>query len=585
MGLHRRARAFLRPALAVGLVALQARCAPPQRETTPAAVASPDRRGGLAFQHAPKALAIPGRTLVLDANATDRLDMPLTVRTDAGAPVPASLYAWRATGRPDGWLGTRPEHVIRPLTGRTGADAALAPDERLLLACVIPPGERPEALDFAYSRAVLEWREAPSGRAAVVSGSRQEVAPGLGGLLALLAPARSDPSSRWRTRLLADRLAESGVDLGPDPVLPHPALEALARQHEDRWRIALARLRAADAALADRVVFALTRIVVLDNAHAFPAWSDAPVGPRGGAVGGDALRDGLLDAGAREAVSLAEAWLAAQPAAQAWVEDDAVSPPDETGAVRVRIGVANLLPQPVTASIGAVASGLGGVGAPKPVEMVSLRTGEASRHVVRVPAGAAIEARVGDATLLLSPRAPHKAAPPGARIGPLVLARSAAALLAGAAVIPPIEARATGVVRRRATDTGPGAADDSPWELVLTIAGVAPTESVLVSMGPTDAPLASIRARPDGYALDEARGSTAKPRAIQSRREGGEWTVAVPIPRRAIIDEKWLLVGVRRESLEGVSSWPRPCFPWDGAAGRAAIDLSGWGGLENAGEK
>lgn len=583
MPLHRRACAALSLTIAGLLVALQG-CGAPK---TSDRLAAEDERlaqpSGLVFG-APRAVAIPGRTLVLDASATDALETPLIVRTDAGAPVPASLYAWRVTGRPDGWLEMRPEHVIRPLTGRSGADATLAPDERRLLACVIPPGERPEALNFAFSRVVLDWREPPSGRAAVVWGARQDVAPGLGGLLALLAPARSDPSSRWRTRLLADRLAESGVDLGPDPSLPHPALEAVARQHEDRWRIALARLRAADAALADRVVFALTRIVVLDNSHVFPAWSDALVGAGGGAESADALRDGLLDAGSREAVSLAEAWLAAQPPAQAWIEDDAVSPPDDTGAVRVRIGVANLLPQPVTASIGVVASGLVGVGAAQPLEMVSLRTGEASRHVVRVPAGAAVEARIGEATLLLSPRAPLKASPPGARIGPLVLGRSAKALLAGAEVIPTSEARATGALRRRATDAGPGAAEDSAWELVLTIAGVAPTESVLVSMGPADAPLASIRARPDGYALDEARGSAAKPRAIQSRREGGEWTVAVPIPRRAIVEGRWLLLGVRRESPEGVSSWPRPCFPWDGATGRAAIDLAGWGGLEPAGK-
>lgn len=578
MPLHRRACAALSLTIAGLLVALQGCGAPKTSDRLAAEGERPAQPSGLVFG-APRAVAIPGRTLVLEPGVAGQVEAPPTVRTDAAASVPASLYAWRAAQRSDGWLDARSGQAIRPVTGRA-AEATPGPDERLLLACVIPPEERPRSLDIGGARIALDWREAPPGRAPVSKDARQGAPAGLGGLRALLAPTRADPEARWRTRLLADRLAESSVDLGPDPVLPHPALEALARQQEDRWRVALARLRAADAALADRVVFALTRIVVLDNAHAFPAWCEAPIGGQGGAVSADALRDGLLDAGSREAVSLAEAWLAAQPSAQAWIEDDATSPPDETGAVRVRIGVANLLPQPVTASIGIVASGLAGVGAAPPVEMVSLRTGEASRHVVRVPAGAAVEARVGEATLLLSPRAPSKAAPPGARIGPLVLGRSAKALLAGAEVIPTSEARATGALRRRATDAGPGAADDSPWELVLTLAGVAPTESVLVSMGPSDAPLASIRARPDGYALDEARGSAAKPRAIQSRREGGEWTVAVPIPRRAIIEGRWLLLGVRRESPEGVSSWPRPCFPWDGAVGRAAIDLSGWGGLE-----
>lgn len=546
----------------------------------PHATEAPDDDAAIrALAPAPASIpAIPGRMLVLSMlDGAPPARAPVVTPSDASDPLIATLYERTPPehAAPPGWLIARPAPALRPARfAKPGADDAI---RSWLLACVTPTDSRPPSIRVDGARVSLHWFDPPPPRLAPPPGAPAENSAALASLRSLLAPLRADPESRWRARLLADRLAPAGLDLGPDPDLGHPVLEALASQREDHWRIALDLLRAADAPLADRIFSALTRVVVLGASVAFPAWTETGAGaPAGSASPADAdsLLVSLLSAptpGAR--ADTARAWLTAQPSALAWIDSDVVAAPTDDGLVRVRIGVANLGAEPTT----------GAVSAPRPgsTDLCSLAPGQGAFLDVAAPAGATIEARVGDRVFNLATAPPSRATPPGVALGPCLNARTALSFLSGAEIVPAPERAATGLLQVRPTP--PEQPADSRWEVVLTCRDPGEGGSVRIHLGPERAPLHVLRIDPKGFLVDEAAAGGARARAIPVRRDAGRWVARVPIPKSAIIEGRWLLLGLDRADSAGErSTWPRAVFPWQPAPGRIAVDLSAWGGLEAA---
>jgi hypothetical protein len=156
---------------------------------------------------------------------------------------------------------------------------------------------------------------------------------------ALLDRVRSEahsPITRWRFRLFYDGLAPavSNVDA---PAFADPVLEAIARQNEDRWRVALAWLWSADPELAWRVKKRLAAVVDFGGGVYAPAWPTDHIGM-------DQLLTNLLDSRVtpERRSELARAWLIDQPAGIAWVMDDAGVLDDATRRPIAGVGFANL---------------------------------------------------------------------------------------------------------------------------------------------------------------------------------------------------------------------------------------------------
>jgi hypothetical protein len=153
-----------------------------------------------------------------------------------------------------------------------------------------------------------------------------------------LAPARADPLRAWRADLATTGLfppdEDRAVGLPPDLLDPEiierigreapiadRLLDAVRAQAAARWRVALARLWAADQGVSLRVRQALAGAASFslgaDGEAIAPAW---PADDRAAGVLLETLLDEDLPVGERAA--RAEAWLGEQPDAALWVIDD-----------------------------------------------------------------------------------------------------------------------------------------------------------------------------------------------------------------------------------------------------------------------
>ncbi|MBL9032532.1 MAG: hypothetical protein JNM80_12605 [Phycisphaerae bacterium] len=528
-----------------------------------------------------------------------RLVIPVTVQGGLSPrrPVPVRLDDGRTLEARLAWLSVGPEPEAEPNSwvdpaGRWAsvwADADRRPEGAggWLLIVDLPLDSVGQGLYLGTTRVPLNWLPDPALLTDPASGRElpwpRPIAD-LGEsphLLRLAQPERTSPVRRWRYRLLTRGLqprpapALTGGEPAPAETdeFADPVIEAVARQVESRWQVALAWLWIADADLAERVRQRLAGAVRYGERVVAPAWTiDQPAL--------DALLLDLLDPRLRahERRERALAWLSSLPTAVAWVIDDAGL--RDAGRVTGvgQVGVANLSDRAALAWVGVGMS----------AELTSIPAGAAGELPVLMPRsddggdpGAKGPLRVvahvgpwsGPCAVALRP---IEAAPPGLRLGPLLADWTMRTWMGGVAPPEPsADWAGLGLLQK---------SGDGSWTLFLEFRGPARTEpeGARVWLGPRERPVAVFRVSSTGLATEEVgRGSTE---GVQVSREPDRWTVRLTIPAGTIEPDGIVRIGLERTDGRGVrSAWPRPMLPWQVEPGRVAVDLSAWVGLPAVG--
>lgn len=407
----------------------------------------------------------------------------------------------------------------------------------------------------------------------------------------LVEPMRENPFIRWRYKLMVGELSPSierrVVELDgsvrravgdvewASGQLQSETLETLARQRESRWAIGLARLDQADDELAERVRQRLCAIVDFGAGEIAPFW---PLEREGI----NRLLSDLLDQRLqpRERARRARLWLSDQPESHAWVVSDAPRSDPVTGKHLATVAVVNAAYEPRLASVAsrfdAEASDLSSLG--------QLRA--RAYEVVTDPAGGeipAVVARVGsDERVLSVPGVDLQASPPGLRIDRFFGDWSLSALQSSAVPAAPggDENRCGALLYREPAGR---------WMLYVECA--APEnelgdQRLRVTLGPEtgagDVVIVLAPGQEPRVEFEENQPPMAPlvPDVEVSTFPGG-WYARLVIPDRVIENEGELLrLGLEHfDSLGRRSAWPRPMLPWQGSCGRAAIDLTRWGGV------
>ncbi|MBK7404223.1 MAG: hypothetical protein IPJ41_06215 [Phycisphaerales bacterium] len=386
----------------------------------------------------------------------------------------------------------------------------------------------------------------------------------------LLAPEWRSPLRRWRARLVASSLEAPAPIASIWTTTGDPAvLDDLADLVEARWRVGLARIWYANAALAARVIARLTRTLELAPGVAAPVWpADQSTL--------DSLLSDLLDPGLSGAALSArvEAWLRSMPRAAAWVRDDAGG---SGRSVLATLGIALLDDEPLLEWT----TGRDGdrVGDPRPLAPggwssldLPLERGEP------VTGGRAFTARCGDEPYRLAVRGVLSIQPPGASCGPLLRDWTLDAWATGSAEAGALpDAGRSGAAMIFRDDSG---ASPSGWSVFLECAGESPFDhdEVRVWLGARGRSLSVLRICGDGRFRDEA---TANEETLIGVSRGEErWSATVPIPHAAIEADGVVRVGLSRRDPRGVrTGWPRRLMPWEQEPSRAAVDLRTWSGM------
>lgn len=556
--------------------------------------------------------AAPGRPLVLPVEVRGAIDpvRPIRALMDDGRSVPAELW-WISVapeGRP-GWLPSPGRWSATPAS----ADVLPAGAGSWCVLLDLPSDAMGQGVWLGGRRVAINWladpRLVPPG--AAPSWPPEPDTARLAAVERWLEPERTNPMRRWRVRLLTRGFAPPGareaIPLpedpsaggGPIPAEPdafgHPTLEALAAQAEARWRAALSRLRRADADLADRVRRRLVLTVSFGGGVVAPVWPCEPEDLDSLLV--DLLNPRLSDG---EAAERAGTWLADQPAAAAWIIDDAGTRDGMTGRAMATAGVANLSDRrTLTWAQTDPPSG--------PPDLAPVGPGEVRRLMVPVPPeGAARTVRLhlgrwSGAHPVESETLPVR--PPGFRAQRFHSDWRLTEWLTGdpAPLAAPVAAGniddpwGTSVLILRETDTptGPSPASADRWVAHVECRApggdaspspVAPDDALRVWIGPFERARHVLRVSRTGDAVDEGPPGagtkrTPLPGVVVTRLED-RWIARVPLPDGALEPGGTMRIGLERTDGRGVhSAWPRPMLPWQFEPGRIALDMSAWDGL------
>lgn len=413
--------------------------------------------------------------------------------------------------------------------------------------------------------------------------AREESLPPSVVLSPRFAGEREDPRTRWRWHLIADGLCpEDDPGHVPSARFESEDVEAFARQHERRWRAAMLRVWGIDADLAWRLKRRIAAVVEFGDGQFAPAWpldlADL-----------DALASRVLDPGAREATvaAVAEAWLAAQPPAYAWIEDDGAILDAGRTRVLATAAVVSVFDRPTLA--------WAGVEGQTP-ELRELPPYRALRLLVppRVDPAvlfAPVELHAGrwERTLTAMSR-PLPVEPPGTHLRPFAADLTLEAWQRGEAM----EAAWPAACLLHKPAMAPGAEQPASrsraWELYgecrvpgRGTEGLA--EEVRVYFGPVERPVAVVRISELGESefLPVGGGTAGVPELMppatgaQVQRSADRWTFRLPLPPGAVEKDGIVRVGVvRQDALGRRSSWPRAMLPWQDAPARGALDTRAW---------
>lgn len=392
-------------------------------------------------------------------------------------------------------------------------------------------------------------------------------------------PESLSPIGRWRYRMLTDGLAPPGasdaVVASPLPPFEDPIIEAIARQNESRWQSALAMLWSVDPDLAWRVKLRLTGVMDFGEGVVAPAW------PTDHAIL-DLLLADLLDPALSpsQRARRASEWLEAQPAALAWVMDDAGVLDARTGLGVASVAIANLGERPTLSWAEAE-------GERREPDLVP----SPPATVVRVPVTPIEVSRPGQAPSLVTAHLgkwsrelrvvtrPVALRPPGLTIGPLLPDHTIHSWQEESRAIGVASAWAT--VARLHAPPSPAKGPRS-FELYVECRGLSDAGSpdgddvVRVWLGPASKPLGVLRVSAAGTVADELT-PDREAASIAIARTSSGWSFHLPIPPAAIERDGLLRLALTRTDARGRrSAWPRAMLPWQREPGRIAVDTTAW---------
>jgi hypothetical protein len=554
---------------------------------------------------------ILGRMLVMPVSVQGALDpkRPVLVRLDDGRRPTANLY-WISDGiaaDAGGWLPAARAWAATPF------DAARLPSPRgtWVLTVELPLDAVGQGLWLGEHHIAINWLPDPGsllGGDEVWSLPVGPIPP-TSPLLRLAEPESRSPLGRWRYHLLLtglrpDARAPLEQDLTePAPgadVFPDPILEALARQAEARWQVALANLWLAEPELAHRLKRRLAAAVDFGNGFVAPAWPTDQAAM-------DALLSDLLNPRlpASQKADRARNWVESQPQAVAWVIDDSGLRDMQTGRPIATCGIANLTERDTLAwaapadgsasSGGANLSPVSSLGIVRLPVLVPAPEEPPSRFTAPTgprPFAVSLHAGSWSAVQAIAHGA-IPASPPGAQLGPLVGDWTLASWSLGTPgmeMTPRPEWAAAAILYRE--DAPIASAGDRPastWVIYVECRlgpGQAvdppPPESVRIWLGPLGSPRAVLRIGAGGSVVDERAYQEGDARelrraSVSTDPAGRRWTARVPIPARCIEPDGTLRLAFERLDARGQrSTWPRPQLPWQTEPGRAMIDTTTW---------
>jgi hypothetical protein len=523
---------------------------------------------------------------------------PATLATLDGLPVPSAAYRVRLAlpgGPRQAWL---PE---------PGAWSSIPAKERRGLGVWVVVVETPESSDarvlsVAGRSYQVNWL--PS--TALLPSPRMEVSEPLlnpwrpvieeplasdTGLLGRVLDEAASPLTRWRFRLLLDGLTTLDGHPAAEP-FADPVVEAIARQNEDRWRVALAWLWSASPELAWRLKQRLAAVVDFGGGVYAPAWSVDHTSL-------DRLLEDLLNPSLspERRRDLAEAWLRAQPSGIAWVMDDGGVLDDRRQSIIAAVGFTNLASHTTRAWVDTSTQA--------DAEFRPMLAQTTLKLLVPVPPCAGqpvltsgLTAHVGTSSSLLPvlcTRIPVE--PPGLSIGPLARDYTMQTWFSpqGGSALTPEPEWATAVLLHRPPPepTAPVSSVESRrWELVVECRmtpGILEVEAlrreaVRVYFGPSDRPTAILRVDLTGAVTSElpvdpdAPPELAPPAGrVDITRGADRWSFRLSLPPGSIERDGTVRVGIARtDALGRRSAWPRALLPWQAHPGRAALDISAW---------
>ena len=569
--------------LAAAAAILSAGCAnaPKHSDTTQAAAAAAStpriatgRVGDGTALRDQRVEAFPGRTLVVplgpeDAEGGMALSIPPDWRPRAvpevalvtDEPLPAAI--WRIRGTPpanpdiNAWLTPPMDWTAEPLDK---AKAAPADNEVVLWFLAIDMPDRPVGrwLRIGHRKLPLEWVPTLGPRLGNVEFSKMGHAPSH-----VDFRSERDPFRAWRVDL---HRIHSEPATG-DTWVFDGFLETINAQMRSRALAAVARIRAADPALADRVVAMLTATVSTPyTSRLLPAWPADPAPAL--ALFASVLREDRTPAEIR---ADAQAFLAAAPPALVWIVDEG-GPDGPSGAPLCTVAVADRSGARSIVSAAPLSMTAVNSVSIEPFRTAPLPTdtnspGDITTAALTVFAGA----WTTDVRVLAGAVA---AAPPGVTLGPLVPEWNHLTLTRG--IAPRINpAYVTVAVLQRQVDA---AGAPTGWELLIEAQRADDSEDdhLNVWLGPMGDPTAAIYISPTGEATVLAGELTGEKLPVNIRIEPGRWVAQLPLPND-LTSVPRLRIGIERTDGRGVrSSWPRPMLPGQPEPGRLAIDLTSW---------
>jgi hypothetical protein len=510
-------------------------------------------RGPLKIQAlAPRVDVVLGHTAVIPVSVDGAIrgGRMLAARMDNGKKVEAELY-WVSVlpdpGEPvAGWLPAAGRWSATPASGSSRPSA----DGFWVVAVDLPVTELGQGVFVAGERIALNWLPDPT----LIKPDDAEgpwrlpYPEGADAAVLRMAEVESrSPTRRWRYRLLTDGLAPGayggGMTAGAgSTTFPDRVLEAYAAQTEAKWQVAMGLLWAADAELADRLRRQLVSVVDFGDGVRAPGWGGAEADL-------DALLNDVLNqrmTGGKR-VERALAWMETQPAAAAWVVDDAGVIDAATGNAIVTCGVANLGDRATLAWAAAERAGTS-------PELSPLDPQSAVRLAVTAPA---LEAERGGANKkkvpalpvlvhagrwsanLTAAAYPIPAAPPGVRIEPLLGDWTLAAWRQGTAdavMVGEAGWATAALLLKEETSEGPA------WSVYLECKSpqepaASGSDTVKIWLGPQEHPVSVIRVERGGAVVEEAGNAGASGDGLRSVKVsivGDKWSAKVPIAIRCL---------------------------------------------------
>ncbi len=557
--------------------------------------------------------AVTGLTLIVPVRSADsESDRPIRpgivqVGLDDGRPL-TSVLRWITVGPedPSSGLPAAPSRWLPPAGRWRTLDQppSSAGLTMLVLAVDIPDDAAGHDLVIGPRRIRTNWLPSPLVLASSPDANLEPAIPRSlresRSVQELTVSERLSPVRRWRYRLLTTGLhpaADVPVPAGEPRRFADPVLEALAAQYEARWAVGLSTLARTDKALARELSARICAVATFFGGTVAPVWPASQSDL-------DSLLADLLDPGIGPDVRTARVrvWLDAQPAAHAWVIDDAAERDDAGNLPVMWLGMLNLGSRPTLASASWLDPREHEIG-PRP-ELVPIGPAAAIQMPLAIPRDAVREDRIPgespETTAILAMHAGEleqrlridistiRAQPPSLAIGPLAPDLTLETFLGphGRAVERGWSTAA--VLYRERSDDRLAAGSAVRWTLYVQCdhpagsassdASAIMTDALRLHFGGRSEPRMVLRIEETGASSreDDPSGSSFQAE-VRTIREQTRWIAIVTVPAGCLERDGTLRLGIDRTDSRGVrSAWPRALLPWQLSPAHAVVDLKAW---------